>query len=70
MKRILGLTLALSVLTLACGPFALAHWPGQPEHQFANLGDLQLELTEVGKLVGRLIGPVGRGKRAIRQRKD
>jgi pimeloyl-ACP methyl ester carboxylesterase len=43
MKRILGLTLALSVLTLAYGPFASAHWPGQPEHQFAQLGDLQLE---------------------------
>ena len=31
---------------------------------------LQLELTEVGKLMGRLIGPVGRGERAIRQRQD
>jgi homoserine O-acetyltransferase len=43
MKRILGLTLALSVLTLAYGPFASAHWPDQAAHQFANLGEFKLE---------------------------
>ena len=41
--RVLGLTLALSVLTLAGGPFALAHWPDQAAHQFASLGEFKLE---------------------------
>jgi homoserine O-acetyltransferase len=31
-----------SLLLVQC-PLASAHWPGQPEHQFAQLGDLQLE---------------------------
>jgi len=43
MNRILGLALALSVLTMLYAPVATAHWPGQPEHQMAYLGDLQLE---------------------------
>jgi len=34
---------ALAVLLLARTPIAVAHWPGQPEHQMAYLGDLQLE---------------------------
>lgn len=42
MKRML-LTLALSGLTLAYGPFASAHWPDQAPHQFANLGEFKLE---------------------------
>ena len=43
MKSFLGLALALSVLTSAYAPIASAHWPGQPEHKFADLGDLHLE---------------------------
>ena len=43
MKSILGFTLALSVLTLAYGPVASAHWPDQAPHQIANLGELKLE---------------------------
>lgn len=43
MKKILGLTLALSVLTLAYGPLVSAHWPDQAPHQIANLGELKLE---------------------------
>src|SRR6266850_968578 len=43
MKKILELTLALSVLTLAYDPFASAHWPDQAPHQIANLGELKLE---------------------------
>jgi len=34
--------LCTSLLLVQC-PLASAHWPGQPEHQFAQLGDLQLE---------------------------
>ncbi len=43
MKRILGFTFALSVLMLAYGPFAWAHWPDQAPHQIANLGEFKLE---------------------------
>jgi homoserine O-acetyltransferase/O-succinyltransferase len=39
------LALALTVVSQA----ANAHWPGQPEHQFAELGDLKLESGEVIK---------------------
>ena len=45
MKTILALCAALA-MTLAAIP-ARAHWPGQPEHQFAQLGDLKLESGEV-----------------------
>ena len=41
--------LALSVIALACNQPARAHWPGQSPHQFAELGDLQLESGEVIK---------------------
>ena len=34
---------AVAVLLLGHGFVASAHWPGQPEHQIASLGDLQLE---------------------------
>ncbi|MEK6210249.1 MAG: alpha/beta fold hydrolase [Pseudomonadota bacterium] len=43
MKRILGLGLALAVLTLAYGPIVSAHWPDQAPHQIANLGEFKLE---------------------------
>jgi homoserine O-acetyltransferase len=43
MKGILGLALALSVLTAAYGPTASAHWPDQAPHQIANLGEFRLE---------------------------
>jgi homoserine O-acetyltransferase len=39
----------LAVLLLARTPIAVAHWPGQPEHQMAYLGDLELEDGEVIK---------------------
>ena len=42
-KRFLRLALVLSVLTAAHGPIALAHWPDQAQHQFANLGEFKLE---------------------------
>jgi len=34
---------AVTALLLALAPLALAHWPDQPPHQMAYLGDLQLE---------------------------
>ena len=41
---------AILALLLAASSFAaLAHWPGQPEHQMAQLGDLKLESGEVIK---------------------
>jgi homoserine O-acetyltransferase len=43
MKPSLGLCTALAVLVSAQGPVASAHWPDQPPHQMANLGDFQLE---------------------------
>jgi homoserine O-acetyltransferase/O-succinyltransferase len=46
MKVILGLCAAV-VIALAAATPARAHWPGQPEHQMAQLGDLQLESGEV-----------------------
>ena len=45
MKTILTLCAALAI-ALAAIP-ACAHWPGQPEHQMAQLGDLKLESGEV-----------------------
>ena len=39
------LAFAMTVFSQA----ANAHWPGQPEHQFAELGDLKLESGEVNK---------------------
>ena len=45
MKTILNLCAALA-MALAAIP-ACAHWPGQPEHQMAQLGDLKLETGEV-----------------------
>jgi homoserine O-acetyltransferase/O-succinyltransferase len=38
---------ALAFAMLLFSQAASAHWPGQPEHQFANLGDLKLESGEV-----------------------
>ena len=40
-------TLAFAMLLVSQA--ANAHWPGQPEHQFAELGDLKLESGEVIK---------------------
>ena len=49
MRTILPLWTA-SVIGLAVwAPVALAHWPGQPPHQLAELGDLTLESGEVIK---------------------
>jgi homoserine O-acetyltransferase len=48
MRMILGLWVALTVL-LAAGTPVDAHWPGQPEHRMAQLGDLTLESGEVIK---------------------
>ena len=48
MKTIPRLCAALGVTMLAHVPLlASAHWPGQPEHQMAQLGDLRLESGEV-----------------------
>ena len=49
MKTALALCAALAVALVAASPAALAHWPGQPEHQMAQLGDLKLESGEVIK---------------------
>ena len=43
MRRFWETAVAVSVLMLAHGPTSFAHWPGQPQHQMAYLGDLQLE---------------------------
>ena len=43
MSTISGLAAALAILLSVHSPAAHAHWPGQPEHQFADLGDLRLE---------------------------
>jgi homoserine O-acetyltransferase len=48
MKATIDSFMAL-VLTLALAGAARAHWPGQPEHQMAELGDLRLESGEVIK---------------------
>jgi homoserine O-acetyltransferase len=42
-KTILALYIASGIGLAAWAPVALAHWPGQPPHQMAQLGDLQLE---------------------------
>lgn len=47
MKAILAASLLACALVITSP--ALAHWPGQPEHQFAHLGDLKLESGEVIK---------------------
>ena len=39
----------LAFATTVFSQAANAHWPGQPEHQFAELGDLKLESGEVIK---------------------
>ena len=49
MKAILGLGIALLIALAAASPAAHAHWPGQPQHQMAQLGDLKLESGEVIK---------------------
>jgi homoserine O-acetyltransferase len=43
MKSMLGLCLVLASALLTHLPQARAHWPDQPEHQMAYLGDLELE---------------------------
>jgi homoserine O-acetyltransferase/O-succinyltransferase len=43
MKTTLGLDAVLAALLLAHTAAVSAHWPGQPPHQMAYLGDLQLE---------------------------
>lgn len=43
MRTILGLLTVLTIALTAATPAALAHWPGQPPHQMAQLGQLQLE---------------------------
>ena len=42
-KTILRLCAALGVVVLAHVPLASAHWPDQPPHQMAKLGELKLE---------------------------
>ena len=43
MRSNVGLGAALAALLLANAPATSAHWPGQPEHQIAHLGDFTLE---------------------------
>jgi hypothetical protein len=43
MSKLLGLCVTLSVAVAAASPSAEAHWPGQPQHQMAYLGELPLE---------------------------
>jgi homoserine acetyltransferase len=43
MPPLLMRTLVSIVLLLADAGFALAHWPGQPNHRMAYLGDFALE---------------------------
>jgi len=43
MRTVLHLMTALVVALIAPHPSAYAHWPGQPQHQMAYLGELQLE---------------------------
>jgi homoserine O-acetyltransferase/O-succinyltransferase len=47
MKTFARLCVALAIALVAHVPLASAHWPGQPEHQMAQLGDLKLESGEV-----------------------
>jgi homoserine O-acetyltransferase/O-succinyltransferase len=47
MKTLARLCLALATALVLHVPLASAHWPGQPEHQMAQLGDLKLETGEV-----------------------
>ena len=43
MKRVLRFIPLMFILMLAHGQVSWAHWPGQPEHQFADLGEFKLE---------------------------
>ena len=43
MRSVVGMCSALAVVLMAHGSVVLAHWPDQPPHQIAHLGDLQLE---------------------------
>jgi homoserine O-acetyltransferase/O-succinyltransferase len=48
MKPILGLCVVSALALASAGP-VYGHWPGQPAHQMAELGDLTLESGEVIK---------------------
>jgi homoserine O-acetyltransferase/O-succinyltransferase len=49
MRIIFSLGTALVIALAAASPAAHAHWPGQPPHQMADLGDLKLESGEAIK---------------------
>jgi homoserine O-acetyltransferase len=59
MNKILRITLALTVLTLANSPIASAHWPDQAPHQFADLGEFEFEGG--GKIANLRMSYVTRG---------
>ncbi len=60
MKKILGLTIAVAVLTMAVSPIASAHWPDQAPHQLADLGEFEFEGG--GKIANLRMSYVTRGK--------
>jgi homoserine O-acetyltransferase len=60
MKKFLGLTLAMAVLTLAHSPIASAHWPDQATHQIADLGEFEFEGG--GKIPNLRMSYITRGK--------
>jgi homoserine O-acetyltransferase len=60
MNKILRLTLAIAILTLANSPIASAHWPDQAPHQFADLGEFEFEGG--GKIPNLRMSYITRGK--------
>src|SRR5215510_8128354 len=42
-RAVHGIGATLAVLTLCAAPQVFAHWPDQPPHQYADLGEFEFE---------------------------
>ena len=60
MRKICAYIVAGAILLLVHGPVALAHWPGQAPHQFADLGEFEFEGG--GKIANLRMSYVTHGK--------
>ena len=60
MRKICAYVFAVAVLLLVPGRAALAHWPGQAPHQFADLGEFEFEGG--GKIANLRMSYVTHGK--------
>ena len=60
MRQICARVLAAAISLFLFGPVAFAHWPGQPAHQIADLGEFEFELG--GKIDNLRMSYVTHGK--------